>query len=74
MQSQFAQLIAEISGYNNKIEDLTNKVEVLQTKIDDLTGDIVETDKIGQSPFWKNIRSLVMSDGIIAIGSSVFKR
>lgn len=32
--------------------------------------------EIGQSPFWENenIRSLVISDGITAIGSSVFER
>lgn len=103
MQSQLAQLIAEIKGYNDTISDLTGKVEVLQTKVDDLTGDIVETGEIGEniyyvkysngrlllrgtgatydydlgeSPFWEeeSIKSLVVSEGITAIGDSVFER
>ncbi|MCM1269803.1 MAG: leucine-rich repeat domain-containing protein [Ruminococcus flavefaciens] len=103
MQSQLAQLIAEIKGYNANISDLTGKVEILQTKVDDLTGDIVETGEIGEniyyvkysngrlllrgtgatydydlreSPFWEDesIKSLVVSEGITAIGSSVFER
>ena len=103
MQSQLAQIIAEISGYNRTIEDLTNKVEVLQTKVDDLTGDIIETGEIGEnayfvlysngtlllrgtgatydyeigkSPFWESeaIKNLVVSEGITAIGNSVFER
>ena len=103
MQSQLAQLIAEIQGYNKTIEDLAKKVEVLQTKVDDLTGDIIETGEIGKnayyvlysngrlllrgsgatydyeignSPFWENenIRTLVVSEGITSIGSSVFER
>lgn len=103
MQSQLAQLIAEIRGYNAIISDLTGKVEMLQTKVDDLTGDIVETGEIGEniyyvkysngrlllrgtgatydydlgeSPFWEDesIKSLVVSEGITAIGSSVFER
>lgn len=103
MQSQLAQLIAEIKGYNGTISDLTGKVDMLQTKVDDLTGDIVATGSLGEniyyvkysndrlllrgtgatydydlgeSPFWEDedIRSLVVSEGITAIGSSVFER
>ena len=103
MQSQIAQLIAEIKGYNEKVTELTGKVDMLQTKVDDLTGDIVETGEIGEniyyilysngrlllrgtgatydydlgeSPFWENenIKSLVISEGITAIGDSVFER
>lgn len=103
MQSQLAQLIAEIKGYNAVASDLTGKVEMLQTKVDDLTGDIVATGSLGEniyyvkysngrlllcstdatydydlgeSPFWEDedIRSLVVSEGITAIGSSVFER
>ena len=103
MQSQLAQILADISGYNRTIENLTNKVEMLQTKVDDLTGDIVTTGQIGddiyyvkysngrlllrgtgatydydlgESPFWEDedIRTLVISEGITAIGDSVFER
>ncbi len=103
MQSQIAQLNAEIKGYNAVVSDLTGKVDMLQTKVDDLTGDIVETGEIGEnvyyvlysngrlllrgtgatydydlgeSPFWENenIKSLVVSEGITAIGDSVFER
>lgn len=103
MQSQLAQILADISGYNRTIENLTNKVEMLQTKVDDLTGDIVATGQIGddiyyvkysngrlllrgtgatydydlgESPFWEDedIRNLVISEGITAIGDSVFER
>lgn len=103
MQSQLVQLIAEMEDYNNTIAELTNKVDMLQTKVDDLTGDIIETGElgediyyvlysngrlllrgtgatydyeIGKSPFWENenIKNLVVSEGITAIGSSVFER
>lgn len=103
MQSQIARLITEIKGYNATVTYLTSKIEMLQTKVDDLTGDIVETGEIGenayfvlysngrlllrgtgatydyeigQSPFWENenIKLLVVSEGITAIGSSVFER
>ncbi len=103
MQSQIAQLNAEIKGYNAAVADLTGKIDMLQTKVDDLTGDIVETGEIGEdiyyvlysngrlllrgtgatydydlgeSPFWENenIKSLVVSEGITAIGDSVFER
>ncbi len=103
MQSQLAQLIVEIKGYNETISDLTGKVEMLQTKVDDLTGDIVATGSLGEniyyvkysngrlllrgtgatydydlgeSPFWEDesIKSLVVSEGITAIGDSVFER
>ena len=103
MQSQLAQLIAEMKDYNDTIAGLTNKVDMLQTKVDDLTGDIIETGglgediyyvlysngrlllrgtgatydyEIGKSPFWENenIRALVVSEGIMAIGNSVFER
>ena len=103
MQAQLALLIAHIDEYNETVAELTNKVDVLQTKVDDLTGDIVETGElgeniyyvlysngkllirgtgatydyeIGRSPFWENenIKSLVISEGVTAIGSSVFER
>lgn len=103
MQSPIAQLNAEIKGYNAVVSDLTGKIDMLQTKVDDLTGDIVETGEVGEdiyyvlysnsrlllcstgatydydlgeSPFWENenIKSLVVSEGITAIGDSVFER
>ncbi|MCM1271912.1 MAG: leucine-rich repeat domain-containing protein [Ruminococcus flavefaciens] len=103
MQSQLAQILAEISDYSRTVEELTNKIEMLQTKVDDLTGDIIETGEIGEnayyvlysngrlllrgtgatydyeignSPFWENenIKNLVVSEGITAIGNSVFER
>lgn len=96
-------LIAQIGVYNNQVAELVNKVDVLQTKVDDLTGDIIETGEIGEnayyvlysngklllrgtgatydyeigkSPFWENenIKNLVVSEGITAIGTSVFER
>lgn len=103
MQSQLAQITAEMQEYNDTIAELTNKVDTLQTEVDNIIGGIVEIGtcgenihyvlyengklllhgsgatfdyEIGQSPFWENenIRSLVISDGITAIGSSVFER
>lgn len=103
MQSQLAQILAKIKGYNAVVSDLTGKVDMLQTKVDDLTGDIVATGSLGEniyyvkysngrlllrgtgatydynlgeSPFWEDedIRSLVVSEGITAIGDSVFER
>ena len=78
MQSQLAQLLAEISGYNRTIEDLTNKVEVLQTKVDDLTGDIVETGQLGEDIYYvlySNGRLLLRGSGATydyEIGNSPF--
>lgn len=81
MQSQISQLNAEIKGYNAVVSDLTSKIDMLQTKVDDLTGDIVETGAtydydLGESPFWENenIKSLAVLDGITAIRDSVFER
>ncbi len=103
MQSQLAQILAEISDYSRTVEELTNKIELLQTKVDDLTGDIIKTREIGENayyvlysngrlllrgtgatydyeigklPFWENenIKNLVISEDITAIGSSVFER
>ncbi len=78
MQSQLAQLIAEIQGYNKTIEDLAKKVEVLQTKVDDLTGDIIETGEIGENAYYvlySNGRLLLRGTGATYdydIGNSPF--
>ena len=47
MQAQIAQLIAEMSEYNKIIAGLTNKIDELQIKVDDLTGDVVEAGQCG---------------------------
>lgn len=103
LMSQMAQLVAEVQENNETIAELTNKVDTLQTEVDDIIGGIVEIGtcgenihyvlyengklllhgtgatydyEIGNSPFWENenIRSLVISEGITAIGNSVFER
>ena len=102
LMAEIAQLKGLIQGYNTEIEILINKVDGLQVKVDDLTGDIVELGQIGEdiyyvlysngtllfrgtgatydydigkSPFCENenIKKIVVSDGITAIGSSVFE-
>lgn len=52
MRSQLAQLIAEMENYNDTVAELTNKVDVLQTKVDDLTGDIIETGELGEDIYY----------------------
>ena len=103
MQAQMAQLRAEVQENNDTIASLTNKVNELETGLDDIIGGIVEIgtcgDNIhyvlyengklllhgsgatydydtGKSPFWErtDIRSLVVSEGITAIGKSIFER
>ncbi len=102
MQSQLAQLIAEVQENNQTIAELSHQVETLQTEVDDIIGGIVEIGtcgehihyvlyengklllhgtgetydyELGDSPFWENenIRSLVISEGITAIGKSNFE-
>ena len=103
MLAQMAQIEADITEYNDKINSLISKVNELQTEVDDVIGGIVEIGScgehihyvlyengklllhgsgetfdydIGGSPFWENenIKSLVISEGITQIGSSVFER
>ncbi len=52
MQAQFAQVLAEISDYSKTVKELTNKIDVLQTKVDDLTGDIIETCECGENIYY----------------------
>mgnify|MGYP002868303065 CR=1 FL=1 len=52
MQAQIAQLIAEVQENNDTIAELTNAVAVLQTKVDDLTGDIIETGECGENIYY----------------------
>ena len=103
MLAQMAQIEADITEYNDRINSLISKVNELQTEVDDVIGGIVEIGScgehihyvlyengklllhgsgetfdydIGRSPFWENenIKSLVISEGITQIGSSVFER
>ena len=103
MLARMEQIEADLIEYNETIAALTNAVAVLQTKVDDLTGDVVATGTLGEdiycvkysngrlllrgtgatysydlgeSPFWEDedIRTLVVSEGITAIGNSVFER
>ena len=103
MLAQLAQIEADISEYNDTIQELTTQVATLQTEVDDIIGGIVEIGTcgenihyvlyengklllhgsgetydydIGRSPFWEreDIRSLVIGEGITAIGTSVFER
>ena len=103
MLAQMAQIEADITEYNNRINSLISKVNELQTEVDDVIGGIVEIGScgehihyvlyengklllhgsgetfdydIGRSPFTdnENIKSLVISEGITQIGSSVFER
>lgn len=52
MQSQLAQLIAEMENYNDIVADLKNKIDILQTKVDDLTSDIIETGELGEDIYY----------------------
>lgn len=52
MQSQLAMLIAQIDEYNKQTADLKNKIDVLQTKVDDLTGDIIKTGELGENIYY----------------------
>lgn len=52
MQAQLSQLIAEMQENNEIIAELTSVVAVLQTKVDDLTGDIIATGKCGENIYY----------------------
>ena len=48
MLAQLAQIEADIQGYNDRISELTNKVDTLQTEVDDIIGGIVEIGTCGE--------------------------
>ena len=52
LMAEIAQLKGMIQGYNTEIEILINKVDGLQVKVDDLTGDIVELGQIGEDIYY----------------------
>ena len=49
MQSQLAQLIAEVQENNQTIAELSHQVEALQTEVDDIIGGIVEIGTCGEN-------------------------
>lgn len=49
MLAQLAQITAEIQGYNDTVAELTNKVDTLQTEVDDIIGGIVEIGTCGEN-------------------------
>ena len=49
MLAQLAQITAEIQGYNDTVAELTNKVDTLQTEVDDIIGGIVEIGSCGEN-------------------------
>ena len=51
MLAQLAQIEADMQGYNNTIAELTNKVDTLQTEVEDI-GDIIEAGKLGDDIFY----------------------
>lgn len=62
MLSQLAMLTAQIGSYNKQVAELVNKVDVLQTKVDDLTGDIIEAGELGE-----NVYYVLYSDGTLLL-------
>jgi len=49
LMSQMAQLIVEVQENNETIAELTNKVDTLQTEVDDIIGGIVEIGTCGEN-------------------------
>ncbi len=49
MLAQLAQITAEMQEYNDTVTELTNKVDTLQTEVDDIIGGIVEIGSCGEN-------------------------
>ena len=49
LMTQMAQLVAEVQENNETIAELTNKVDTLQTEVDDIIGGIVEIGTCGEN-------------------------
>ena len=65
MLAQLAQIEADIQGYNDTIAELTNKVDTLQTEVDDIIGGIVEIGSCGE-----NIHYVLYENGKLLLHGS----
>ena len=65
MQSQLAQITAEMQEYNDTIAELTNKVDTLQTEVDNIIGGIVEIGTCGE-----NIHYVLYENGKLLLHGS----
>lgn len=65
MLAQLAKIEAEIQGYNDTIAELTNKVDTLQTEVDDIIGGIVEIGSCGE-----NIHYVLYENGKLLLHGS----
>lgn len=63
--SQMAQLVAEVQENNETIAELTNKVDTLQTEVDDIIGGIVEIGTCGE-----NIHYILYENGKLLLHGS----
>ncbi len=65
MLAQLAQITAEIQDYNDTVAELTNKVDTLQTEVDDIIGGIVEIGSCGE-----NIHYVLYENGKLLLHGS----
>ena len=65
MLAQLAQITAEIQSYNDTVAELTNKVDTLQTEVDDIIGGIVEIGSCGE-----NIHYVLYENGKLLLHGS----
>jgi len=65
MLAQLAQITADMQEYNDTIAELTNKVDTLQTEVDDIIGGIVEIGTCGE-----NIHYVLYENGKLLLHGS----
>ncbi len=65
MLAQLAQITAEMQEYNETVTELTNKVDTLQTEVDDIIGGIVEIGSCGE-----NIHYVLYENGKLLLHGS----
>ncbi len=65
MQAQIAQLIAEMQGYNGKINELENTITELNAKVNNFSGDIVGYGKCGD-----DVHYILFSGGTMLLNGS----
>lgn len=65
MQAQIAQLIAEMQGYNGKINELENTIIELNAKVNNFSGDIVGYGKCGD-----DVHYVLFSGGTMLLSGS----